>query len=266
MREQETAMLVQSTALLKNQEPALPVETLEQHSLMHSILLHLLPGVFIVALFVAAAPPVMQAGYPPLLAMAVAGVGGGLAFQLADLFYQGKRKNGKWSLERIVLFCQSVPVRDYLLLVPLFTLAAFLIYGLTIPVGAYLLGLIPWLPQWFEMRDVALLAQYSRSSLVTTFWLSLALNGIAAPIVEEMYFRGYLMPRLSRFGRLTPIIEVALFTLYHFWQPYFWVTQFLSMLPVVVAVWWRRSIKLGILTHAAMNIIGLILTFGQILG
>jgi membrane protease YdiL (CAAX protease family) len=92
--------------------------------------------------------------------------------------------------------------------------------GLTTPVGDYLLGRMSWLPQWFEMRDVALLAQYSRPSLVLTFWLSLALNGIAAPIVEEMYFRGYLMPRLSRFGRWTPVLAVGLFTLYHLWQPY----------------------------------------------
>jgi membrane protease YdiL (CAAX protease family) len=125
---------------------------------------------------------------------------------------------------------------------------------------------MPWLPQWFEMRDVAQLAQYSRASLVVTFWLSLALNGIAAPIVEELYFRGYLMPRLARFGRWTPLIAVALFTLYHFWQPYFWATQFFGMLPVVLAVWWKRSITLGIFTHAAMNLIGLLLTFGQILG
>jgi membrane protease YdiL (CAAX protease family) len=178
--------------------------------------------------------------------MAVAGIGGGLAFQLVDLFYQGKRKNGKWSLEGIVLFRESLPICQYVVLVPVFTIAAFVIYGLTTPVGAYLLGLMPWLPQWFKMRDVALLAQYSHSSLVATFWLSLALNGIAAPIVEEMYFRGYLMPRLSRFGHLTPITAVALFTLYHFWQPYFWVTQFLGMLPVVLAVWWKRGLTLGI--------------------
>lgn len=259
-------MAIQATARLGNQTHAREAQTIEQHSIGYSALLHLLPGVFILALFVATAPPVMRAGFPPLLAMAVAGIGGGLAFQLGDLLWQGKKKNQKWSLQGIVLFRESLPLRQYLVLVPLLTVTAFLIYGMTAPVGAYLLGLMPWLPQWFEMRDVALLAQYSRSSLVVTFWLSLVLNGIAAPIIEELYFRGYLMPRLSRFGQLTPVIALALFTLYHFWQPYFWVTQFLSMLPVVLAVWWKRSIQLGILTHAAMNIIGALLTFGQVLG
>ncbi len=258
-------MIVQAAARLRNQEPALSVETIEQHSLMHSILLHLLPGVFILVLFVAAVRPVMQAGYPPLLAMALAGMGG-LAFQLAHLLWQGRQRNRHWSLQGIVLFRESLSIRQYLVLVPLFTIAAFLVYGIAAPLGVYLLGLMPWLPEWFEMRDVTMLAQYPRSSLVVTFWLALALNGIAAPIIEELYFRGYLMPRLARFGHWTPLIALALFTLYHFWQPYFWVTQFLGMLPVVLAVWWKRSIKLGMLAHAAMNILGLVLTFGQILG
>jgi membrane protease YdiL (CAAX protease family) len=191
---------------------------------------------------------------------------GGLAFQLAHLLWQGKQRNGNWSLEGIVLFRQSLSFRQSLVLVPLFTITAFLVYGMVAPVGAYLLGRMPWLPEWFEMRDITMLAQYSRSSLFVTFWLALAVNGIAAPVIEELYFRGNLMPHLSRYGHWTPFIALALFTLYHFWQPYFWVTQFLGMLPVVLAVWWKRSVPLGILTHAAMNSIGLLLTFGQLLG
>ncbi len=239
--------------------------TAGQHSIGRSVLLRLLPGVFILALFAVAAPVVMQAGYPPLLAMSLAGIGGGLTFQLAHLLWHGRHANGKWSLQGIVLLQESLRVRQYAVLVPLFIVAAFLVYGLTAPVSAYLLGRMPWLPQWLEMRDVALLAQYSRSSLVVTFWLTLGVNGIAAPIIEEMYFRGYLMPRLSRFARSTPVIALAMFTLYHFWQPYFRLTQFFGFLPVVLAVWWKRNIRLGILTHAAMNLVGLLLTFGQVL-
>lgn len=259
-------MATQASALIRTRGRAARLDGIEQHSIGHSALLHLLPGAFIVVLFVTTTPLAMQAGFPPMLAMAVAGIGGGLAFQMGHLFWQGKQRTQKWSLQGIVLFREPLPIWQYVMLVPLFAVSAFLIYGMTAPVGTYLLGLMPWLPLWFEMRDVAQLAQYSRSSLVITFWLSLALNGIAAPIVEELYFRGYLMPRLARFGRWTPVIAVALFTLYHFWQPYFWVTQFLSMLPIVLAVWWKRSIKLGVFTHAAMNLIGLLLTFGQVLG
>jgi AcrR family transcriptional regulator len=39
-------------------------------------------------------------------------------------------------------------------------------------------------------------------------------------VVEELYFRGYLLPRISRFGGWAPVINCCLFALYHFWQPF----------------------------------------------
>lgn len=85
------------------------LETNEQHSIGKSIALHLLPGVFILALFLAAVPFVMRAGYPSLFAMLVGGVTFGLGFQVWHLYYEGKKRNGKWSLEGIVLYREPMP-------------------------------------------------------------------------------------------------------------------------------------------------------------
>lgn len=238
----------------------------EQHTLRRSALLHLLPGVFILVPFVATAPLAMQAGFPPLTAMLLGGMLAGLAFQFGHLLYEGKKRNGTWSLRGIVLYRDPMPAWQYAALVPAFIVAAFLLDGITAPLTAALFGPLAWLPAWFWLRDPALLLQYSRTSVQIVFGLYLLLNGIAAPIIEELYFRGYLMPRLERFGRWTPVIAVALFTLYHFWQPYYFVTQFLATLPLVSAVWWKRNILLGILTHCALNLIGGLLTFGLVLG
>lgn len=242
------------------------IETNEQHSIGKSIALHLLPGVFILALFLAAVPFVMRAGYPPMFAMVVIGITFGLGFQVWHLYHEGKKRNGKWSLEGIVLYREPMPVWQYFALVPLFIVAAFLIDGLTGPIKAAFLDMLPWIPEWFELRDVNVLASYPRPVLVTTFMLHLLLNGIAAPIIEELYFRGYLMPRLSRFGRWTPVVESALFTSYYFWQPYYWITQFFFILPLVFAVHWKRNIKLGIIVHMMLNTIGGLLLMGLVLG
>ena len=242
------------------------IETNEQHSIGKSIALHLLPGVFILALFLAAVPFVMRAGYPPMFAMVVIGITFGLGFQVWHLYHEGKKRNGKWSLEGIVLYREPMPVWQYFALVPLFIVAAFLIDGLTGPIKAAFLDMLPWIPEWFELRDVNVLASYPRPVLVTTFMLHLLLNGIAAPIIEELYFRGYLMPRLSRFGRWTPVVESALFTIYHFWQPYYWITQFFFILPLVFAVHWKRNIKLGIIVHMMLNTIGGLLLMRLVLG
>lgn len=237
----------------------------DQHSIGKSLALHILPGVFILTLFVACAGLVMRAGFPPMLAITI-GASLGLAFQIWHLFHEGKKRNGKWSLEGVVLNRKPMPLWQYFALVPLFFILAFIIDAVTAPVETILLSYLPWLPQWFEMRDASMLLGYSKSALIVTFGVQLLINGIAAPIIEELYFRGYLMPRLSRFGRWTPVVETALFTIYHFWQPYYWISQFLFTLPYVSAVAWKRNVKLGIIIHMALNLLGGLLTAALILG
>ncbi len=245
---------------------SVPAEAAEQYSVGKSLALHVLPGLLIGAVFVVSAPLAMKMGFPPLFAMVTVGIVVGLGFQLWHLLNEGRKRNGAWSLDGIVLYRQPMPLRQYLAWVPLFTIPAFIINGLTGPTGAALLNALPWLPDWFEMRDLSMLASYSRPALLVTLGLYLLLNGIAAPIIEEMYFRGYLMPRLSRFGRWTALVETAFFTIYHIWQPYYWITQFFSMLPVVTAVAWKRNIRLGIAVHMALNIIGGLLLIARVLG
>jgi membrane protease YdiL (CAAX protease family) len=241
-------------------------EVTEQHSVRRSLALHILPGTLIALVFAVSAPLVMRMGFPPLFAMVSTGMLVGLGFQLWHLLREGKERNGSWSLRGIVLYQEPMPLRKYFVWIPLFVMAAFVVNGLSSPIGAALLDALPWLPEWFEMRDPALLASYPRPALLATFALYLLLNGIAAPIIEEMYFRGYLMPRLARFGHWTPIVEVAFFTVYHIWQPYYWITQFVSMLPVVAAVSWKRNIKLGIAVHMLLNLIGGLLLTARVLG
>lgn len=236
-----------------------------EHSILESLALHIVPGLFIFTLFVILVPLGLRAGLPPMMAVLAAATVG-LGFQVWHLFREGRKRNGHWSLEGIVLYRDSMPVWQYLLLVPAFAVLAFLVNGITAPLGSFLLAQFSWLPEWFEVRSLTQLAYYSKPMLTVLFGMNLLINGLAAPVIEELYFRGYLMPRLERFGRATPIVEAALFTLYHFWQPYYWVTQFLSMLPVVVSVSWKRNVKLGIITHALLNIAGAILTFTQLLG
>jgi len=237
----------------------------EQHSFNRSLALHLLPGVFIVKLFVASVPLVMAAGYPPMLALSLSSFFG-LAFQVWYLDKESRKRNGKWSLEGIVLYREPMPIWQYLALVPLFVIVAFLIDWVTTPLKLGLLNSMPWLPEWFAIRDTSQLLSYSKSVLLVSFGAQLMINGIFAPIIEESYFRGYLMPRLARFGRWTPVIETALFTIYHLWQPYYWITQFLAFLPIISGAWWKRNIKLSIVSHMALNLVGGLLTAALVLG
>lgn len=76
-----------------------------------------------------------------------------------------------------------------------------------------------WLPGWYVFSDLEQYAQFSRTVLIVTFSARLLLDGFLFPVVEELYFRGYLLPRMSRFGGAAPFINCALFSIYDFWQP-----------------------------------------------
>jgi membrane protease YdiL (CAAX protease family) len=73
-------------------------------------------------------------------------------------------------------------------------------------------------------------------------------------VVEEMYFRGYLLPRISRFGAWAPLINTVLFSLYHFFNPFQIVSRTISFLPVVYAAWWKQSIFLSMTVHVLFNL------------
>lgn len=235
-----------------------------RHSLARSALLHLLPGVAILAVYVAVEAVTAPLGFPALFALLAAVLVAGLPLQLGHLLALGRRRNGRWSLDGIVLLNAPLRPRRYLLLVPLLLIWSYLCYGLLTPVSDFLSRTaFGWLPGWFFRDDFSHVA---RPVLLATLALLLIVNCFVAPVVEELYFRGYLLPRLAWLGPRAPAVNLALFTLYHLWQPWLYPTLLLSLAPVIVAVWRTRSVKLGIATHCALNLIGGVASVALLLG
>jgi membrane protease YdiL (CAAX protease family) len=122
-----------------------------------------------------------------------------------------------------------------------------------------------WLPAWsFPSTLPANLAQYPPSVLLITFVVGLAFNGVAAPLVEELYFRGYLLPRIPSSRRWAPLINVLLFSLCHFFSPWQNLTRIVALIPLVYAVSWKRNIYLSIFTHCILNTLGMLSTFALV--
>lgn len=65
-----------------------------QHSLVQSILLHLLPGVLILVFYLIVAPLMGRLGYPSGTALFIAIGVVLIPFELGYLLYQGKEQNG----------------------------------------------------------------------------------------------------------------------------------------------------------------------------
>jgi membrane protease YdiL (CAAX protease family) len=228
-----------------------------QHTLLESAFLHLGPGILIALFYVVTAPAIARRGFPPIAALLLAIVCVALPIELGELVRQGHRRNGRYSLSGIVSYRQPLGWWEYPLIVMAFLLLALLISGAAGAIDTALTNrLVQFLPAWFFLNDFGQYAGYSRNVLLVTFAANLIVNGLAAPIAEELYFRGYLLPRLSRFGALAPLINAALFAIYHFWQPYVYASVLAVIVPFVYLIWWKRNIWLAIAIHCALNLIG----------
>jgi uncharacterized protein len=232
----------------------------QPHTVWQSLALHLLPGVLITAFYFISAPIVMQAGYPPLMAILLAILFILIPFELGVLYYQASKQTGPISLNTVVLNRDILPVWQYFLLVPLLIgWSAFIFTSLPSLDRAIIQTFFTWLPSWStQTMSMAALAQYPRPILLVTVIFAFAMNGIFGPLVEEMYFRGYLLPRIPASRMWAPLINVFLFSLYHFFSPWQNITRILVLIPMVYVVSWKRSIYLSILTHCLLNSLGMI--------
>jgi membrane protease YdiL (CAAX protease family) len=236
-----------------------------QQSLKKSTALHLLPGALSVIVFIATGPAINQVGYPSSFAFLLAVLFVLVPFELGFLFYQGKKRNATLSLKGVVLYREPMPVWQYVLLaVILLIYANFVLIVVYPPIAQMLIRtLFFWLPNWFFL---SLSFSYSKSILLVTALLGLFVNGFVGPITEELYFRGYLLPRISRFKAWSPLINGSLHALYHFWMPWQVPGLILSLFPAAFVVWWKRNIYLGMVVHVIGNVLGSILTIMTILG
>jgi membrane protease YdiL (CAAX protease family) len=89
-----------------------------------------------------------------------------------------------------------------------------------------------------------------------TIILVFILNGFLGPIVEEIYFRGYLLPRMGIFGKFAPLINTIVFSIYHFFTPYQNVTRIIGVTPMIYSIWINKDLRIGLIVHCMLNTIG----------
>jgi len=221
------------------------------------VALFLAPGAAVTIAFVLLAPPAQTLGLPPLAALLAA-----IAFVLVPIELG------------IVLWAGPLPhrspihARTWLWLVPVLLVAAFAGSGLGMLVEpAIQTTLFGWLPDWFrDPLQADHVAGYSRTAWITTLAAYLVLNGVIGPVVEELYFRGYLLPRMQYLGRWAPLVNVTLFSLYHLWSPWQLMSRIIGFAPTVYAVSRWRNVQLGVVVHCMLNIISVATVGALVLG
>ena len=216
----------------------------EQISIPRFIMLALLPGVMVVIFDWLAAPVIAGLGLPSVFTLFLGNAVFIALFELGYLFFQGQKRNGTFSLKGIVLYRESIPWWQYVVLTVVLLIWGFLVGGMLAPLGATMReGSFAWMPSVFTTDPAALdPGLYSRPALLVTVIMGLVFTGVVIPIAEEFYYRGFLLPRLSRFGWVAPVLNVLFWGLNHFFEPWNMILFIVTFLPVVFVVWWKQNV------------------------
>jgi membrane protease YdiL (CAAX protease family) len=218
--------------------------------------LHLLPGFLVGFFYFITAEVFVPAGLPRLLALLLGFLVVGIPAQLIVL-----RRASKRAGHSVIRYRTPLPLWHHvggavvlivvvilLLRLPLGTTARYL--------AAHVFG---FLPVAFAPSADDQLATLRHTIVLITLVLQLLIDGVVNPIVEETYFRGFLLPQLERLGPMAPIVNTLLFALGHFWQPYNYISIFVYVLPLTFFTWWKRNYYVQAFVHCLANSIGAVL-------
>lgn len=237
-----------------------------QYGFLRLLTLHLAPGAVTTLVYLALTPLAVRLHLPTISALLLATAIALVPLEMGHLLLQGRSRNGRWSLDGIVLYRPHWRGWRYVLTVSGLCILSIAGFVLSTPLERFWQhAAFSWLPVRFVFSDLRQYAQFSRSVLIVVFSARLLLDGVLLPIVEEMYFRGYLLPRMSRFGWAAPFLNCALFAAYHFWQPYNLPTLLFVSFPIVFGVWKTKNLRVGIYTHMLLNTVGGISTLSAVL-
>ena len=236
---------------------------MKQHLISKSIVLHIFPGALGTLVYILIAPTFLNNGYPALFALLIAVGVITLPFQIGYLLLQRRNADDY----PVIGLRESLSKWQYFVYPLVMVIWGFLASGaLSLLDVALADKWFSWLPKWFFIFDVEQFKLFSREALMTTFWVGLIVNGIAGPIVEEYYFRGYLLPHLSGPRNWVPFINISLFSLYHFWTPWQFFSRILWLLPWGYISWKKKNFYLMLIAHCTANTLGWLLTWAAILG
>jgi len=228
-------------------------QEIKQYSISKIILYHLLPGVPVLIVAIICANPFWGLGLPMFLSLMI-------AFALCLV-------PGQWLIMKIVARREGKRLRDVigfaekmsatktiLWALPGGVLAA-LVFTFGTEIERPLWTIFAWVPDWFWVnRSLLDLGDL----LVPTIILNFIIRGFLVPYTEEIYFRGFLLPRMNRLGGFAPFANAALFSVNHLFAPWENVTRMLAVLPFVYTVWQKKNVYIGVIAHCAVNTLGCI--------
>ena len=217
---------------------------------------HFYLGIIVTAVYVLLSPLLVSWGYPGFGALLFVELLVLAPIVAIHLLYKARKLDNSWSLDKVILFREKIGFKRFALWLLIGIIGVNLAYIPLYPVGLYFrTEFFAWLPEWYfnpgyGVTNVSLLANM--------FLLGIVIDGIIGPVAEELFFRGYLLPRMSYLKAWAPFVNGAFFGIYHFWQPHNLLALIAVGCVLSFVVWKTKNVYVGIAIHCTMNIVGAI--------
>jgi uncharacterized protein len=226
--------------------------------------LYLGPGLALTAFYSVSAPLLLTANLPAIWGLLIGVLVIIVPIELGILWFYSRPTTGQARFQPSIGYRAPLSLKEYLWLVPTVVLTSFLLPGLAVLIEPWIRStFFAWLPAWFS-AGLTSLSSYPLAIQRITMILWIGAVVIIGPIVEEFYFRGFLLPRTAYGQWFAPLVNAFLFAIYHFWQPYAVLTIALFAIPLAYFVWWKKNITISIFAHCIVNMIAFIALFAGI--
>ena len=148
-------------------------------------------------------------------------------------------------------------MRSYLLLIPPLIIWPIVIFiFVSAPIEQHLMKtLFFWMPNWFFSLFATSVIGGPPQPVQLFAVLLFMLTNPAAALVEELYFRGYLLPRIAYLKGWAPLFNTVLFSLQHLFSHWGNLGRILAFLPVGYTVAWKKNIYVGIIVHCTLDLL-----------
>ncbi len=223
--------------------------------LLSSIFYHVFTGVLVLGFQFITTPYFIEKGYPPYISGLVGFLCVSIPVQLT-IIRRAQKTSGENSINDFLGRSIEKPYRIIILVIFTFYVFSIVITPFSIWSRKNIFYWMPtWLLQPFNPESV------TGKRLLSAFILTLVIDGLLNPVVEELYWRGYLLKRISRIGMCAPVFNGVLFGIQHFWQPYNYLVIIPYSILLSYLVWSKGDLRPSIIIHCTINCLGALITY-----
>jgi uncharacterized protein len=222
------------------------------------IVLNLLPGLLFGGFFFLLSGVFVEHGLTGYLALLVSIPVCLAPIELGIVLFWSARFAGRRSFSPAIAYRRKSTVAEYIGLPLVLFLGVLLILLAVRPISEYFAAHLRfWLPVWATQEAIITgLVTSSPTQRSITLGLAVFLSGFVSPFVEEVYNRGFLLPRMEHWGWAAPVLNSLLFALQHFYVPENVPAIFAAFVPISYVVMVKKDWRIGFIVHSLINLWG----------